>query len=238
MKFIIALLIALLIFLALKLIGFLLKYLSYRFARMGFLHHLRVVLGFIAWLFFIFWAMDYLFRNEFFFPYLLSVLILLVVGFLGWYLLRDLFAGIVFRVKYSLKKGTHIRAGEISGIIQSQHLTCLKIITDDGQMLRVPYSRINHEMIIERVQPGVLKGTVVHLLVDSSLSKYQVETLIHDTILNLPWSSLKEEPAIRFLQENEKEHRVVVTFYTLSAKHARLIEAALVEIPSVRMKAG
>ena len=235
MKIIIALLIALLIFLGLKTIGLLVKRLSHRHAGLDFLINLMVAVEFMVWLFFIFWAIDYLFREKFYYPYLVGALILIVIGFLGWFLLRDIFAGIIFRVKYNLKTGAHIRAGDISGNIKSLYLTCLKIRTDDGQLLRVPYSRINHELITELLHPDTLEENILRLQVDSSLSKPQAETLIRTTVMNTPWSNLKEEPTIKFLQENEKGYVVEVILFSLSAKHINYIETVLNKVPSLQV---
>lgn len=235
MKIIIAFLAALLVFLVMKAFHLLLKRLFYRFPGLGFLANVVVAMEFVVWLAYAFWVTYYLFREKFFYHYLFYALILIVAVLLGWFLLRDIFAGIVFKVKYNLKTGTHIRAGSYSGNIKSQHLTHLKIKTDDGQMIRIPFSRINHEVVTELSHPEALQEHKLRLRVDSSISKAQAENLIRTAVLNTAWSNPKEEPSIKFLQENEKGYVIEVMFFSMSTRHVQYIEIALKEVPSIQV---
>lgn len=235
MKIIIAFLAALLVFLVIKAIRFLLKRLFYRFPGLDFLTNVMVAVEFLVWIAYVFWVTYYLFREKFFYHYLFYALILIVGGLLAWFLLRDIFAGIVFKVKYNLKTGTHIRAGAYSGNIKSQHLTHLKIRTDDGQLIRIPFSRINHEVVTELSHPEALQEHKLRLQVDSSISKTQAENLIRTTLLNTAWSNQKEEPSIKFLQENEKGYVIEVMLFSLSPRHVKYIEMALKEVPYIQV---
>ncbi len=232
MKFIIAFLVATMFFLVLKLIRIGMKRLLNRYPGLNSIGNLLLAIELFLWLIYIFWATDFLFRDKFYYPYLVYSLMLIITGFVAWYLLRDIFAGIVFRVKHNLKRGSFIGAGDLSGQIKSQNLTYLKIVTGEGQLLRVPYSRIVHEVIIELTYPGALAEHMLHLQVDSSIGKTTAaEALIRTAILNTPWSNLKEEPTIKFLNENETGYFFEVTLLSINVKQIKFIEMALEEIP-------
>ncbi len=235
MKIVIAILAALLVFLILKAIAWGLKRLLDHYPGFRFNNNQFIVVELIVWIIFIFWSSDYLFLNKYYYHYLVYSLVFIVTGFLAWYLIRDIFAGIIFRLKHNLKAGMHIRAGDLSGRIKSQHLTFLKIKTADGQILRIPYPRINQEIISELTYTDALREHVLHIRVDSSLSMMDATNLIRTTILNAPWSNLNEEPLIKFLKENENGCVFEVMIYSMNANHLKFIEMAIDEVPSVKI---
>ncbi len=235
MKIIIAFLVASLVFLVLKTFSLGVKLLTNRFSRLNFILNLMVAIEFIVWLGFIFWALDFLLQRKFYYQYLVYALILIVTGFVTWFLLRDIFSGIIFRVKHNLKNNSFIRSGDISGQIISQKITYMEIKTDDGQLLRIPYSRIIHEVISELAYTGALEEHIFQLQVDSSFDKTNAESLIRTTVLNTPWSNLKEEPSIKFLKENEKGYVFEIRLFSINMKQMKFIEKALEENPSLQV---
>jgi len=178
---------------------------------------------------YIFWSMNYLFRDTFYYQHLVIAFMFIVSGFIAWYLINDIIAGIIFKVKYNLKAGTHIRTGNYSGAIKSHHLTYLQIRTDDGQLLHIPYSSINQEVISEVSHTESIKENTIRLQIDSSLNKPDAETLIRETILNSPWSNFKEEPSIKLLEKNEKGYIFEIVLFSMNLKHMQFIEMALDE---------
>ena len=236
MKIIIAFLIAALFFLVLKVIRLGLKSLSNRFTGVKFSDNLRITIELIIWLVYIFWAMEFLFKGKFFYPYLIYSLIVVVTGLVTWFLLKDIFAGIILMVRHNLKTGSYIRAGDFSGQIETHKLTYLKILTGDGQILRVPYSRIINEVITELAFPGTLAEHIIHLHVElSSGSAMMAESMIRNTVLNNPWSNLKEEPSISLMKENEEGYFFEITLLSINMKQMKYIEMAFEEIPSLHV---
>lgn len=235
MKFIIAFMIALLVFLMLKAVRIGIKRLAKRYPEWTFRITLLSAIEFIIWLSYIFWTTDYLFRGKFYYQYLVIALIFIVVGFFSWFLFRDIFAGVIFKVKHNLKSGAHIRLGELSGNIKSLHLTYIRIRTEDGQLLRIPYSRLNHEVISEVKNSEALAAHTILVQINHDISKSVAESRIRDTILNTPWSNLKEEPTIKFLKESENGNIFEIMLFSMSRKHLKFIEMALEKIPSVKV---
>jgi len=235
MKIIIALLVALAVFVLIKAAKIGLKRLATLYPGWNFRPNLLGAFGFIMWLVYIFWAMDYLLKDKFYYQYLVIALILIVAGFIAWYLINDIIAGIIFKVKHDLKAGTHIRTVNYSGLIISYHLTYIQIRMDDGQLIRVPYSRINQEVISEVAHSASEKKHTIHLQIDSSLNKADAETLIRQSILNSPWSNLKEEPSIKFLEETRNGNIFEVMLFSIDLEHIKFIEQALEENSALKV---
>jgi small-conductance mechanosensitive channel len=235
MKYIVVFLVALLVLVAMLLLRLGMKRLVNLYPRLNLRTNFLVSIEFIVWLVYIFWAVNHLFSEKFYFHYLVFAIIFIVFGFLSWFLFSDIIAGIVFKTKHNFKKGSHISAGEYSGQITSQRLTYLKLKTEDGQVMRVPYSRINHAVISEMTHTEALKEHSINLEISNETSKTKAETLIRDAILNSPWSNLNEEPSIKFLAENKKSYVFELMLFSTNLKHMKFIESALEKIPSAKV---
>ncbi len=228
--------VAALFFLSLKAGRIGIKRLSSLYSGLKFIDNLTMPIELIIWLGYIFWAVDFLFKKAFFYPYLIYILIIIVVSFLTWYLFKDIFAGIIFRIKHNLIPGSYIRAGEITGQIKSQQLTFMKIMTGDGQIIRMPYSMIILEAITELAYPGAPEEHTLHLIVDFSAGRTDdAESLIRTVILNSPWSNLKEDPIIKFLKENEQGYLFEVTLPSINRNQIKFIQLMLEETPAMQI---
>jgi hypothetical protein len=235
MNIFIVFLVAALLFLMIRAIRLGLKRLLNRYSGLEYLSNLKLVIELIIWLIYIVWATEYLFREKFFYQYLVYTMIFITTGFVAWFLLKDIFAGIIFRIRHNLKNDSYICAGELMGQIKSQHLTCLKLLTDNGHLLSIPYSRIIQEVITELAQASTSGDHVFHLKVDSSISKTNAESLIRNTLLNNPWSNLKEEPRLRFMEEDENGYIYEISFHPMNIKKMNFIRIAFENIPSLHI---
>jgi small-conductance mechanosensitive channel len=107
--------------------------------------------------------------------------------------------------------------------------------TEDGRVLRVPYSRINHAIISEMTQSEALREHAIRIEIKNEISKAESESLIRSVILNSPWSNLNEDPSIKFLKEDENSYFFELMLFSTSLKHMKFIEMALEKIPSAHI---
>jgi Mechanosensitive ion channel, beta-domain len=235
MKIIIVILVAILIFLGLWILKLGLKYLLNRYPRLDFVGDFLIIAESLIWLIFIFRSTSFLFREKFYYQYLVISLILIFLGFLTWFFIRDIFAGIIFRIRYNIKTGDYISSGNISGHIKSYHLTSINLLTADGLVLNIPYTRMINEVIAKKEFRGTPEEHKLQLQADLSLGRTNAEELIRTALLNAPWSNLKEEPAIRFIEENGKGYYFEITLYSVKMKNMKFIEMALDKIPSLNI---
>lgn len=235
MKFLVVFLVALLVFATMLLLRLGLKRLRSLYPRWNLRINILESFEFLIWLVFIFWAVDQLFSEKFYFHYLVFAIIFVVVGFLSWFLFSDIIAGIVFKTKHNFKTGSHISTGELSGQITSQRLTYIKLKTEDGRVLRVPFSKLNHAVISEMTHTEALKEHSINLEISNEMSKANAETIIRDAILNSPWSNLNEEPSIKFMAETEKSYVFELMLFSTSLKHMKFIETSLEKIQTAKV---
>ncbi len=231
MKIIIVILAATLIFMGVKIINLGLKYLLNRYPRMNILRTIFLFTEALVWLIFVFQATNYLFDEKFYYTYLVTGLIFIVLGLLTWFFIRDIFAGFIFRIKYNLKTGAYISAGKLNGQIKSQQLTSVKLKTDDGLTLYIPYTKLINEVITEKEFRTTPAEHILQFRVDLSQGRSNAEEMIRSALLTTPWSSLKEDPIIRFMKENEDGYFFEITLHSVKMEHLRFIEIALDKLP-------
>lgn len=230
MKIIIVILASAIIFLGIRIIKMGLKYLLSSHPRLDFLRNIMIISEFLIWIIFVFQSTYFLFNGKFFYQYLVFGLILILLGFLTWFFLRDIFAGFIFRIKYNLKAGAFISAGDLSGQIKSHQLTSVKLLTAEGLVLNIPYTRMINEVITEKGFRGTPEEHILQIEADLSVGRTNAEELIRTALLSSPWSNLKEEPAIRFIGENEKGYLFQIKLFSVKMKHVKLIETSLGKI--------
>lgn len=236
MKILIALVVAALFFLLLKVFRLAVKQLQHLYSGLKFADKIVIAVEFLLWLGYTFWAVYYLFRDKFYYHYLVYALILIVIVFMSWYLLRDIFAGMIFRIKHTLRNGSYIEAGDYSGQIKSQRLTCLEIITSDKRLLRVPYMKLVNGVISETAGRGPVEEQVIHVKIDESVGRGNAETFIRTALLNTPWSNLNEEPSIKYQREDKTGYFYDIILVSKNIKQLKNIEKSLEQIDSIQVK--
>lgn len=212
-----------------------LKRLLSRYPRWNIRANFLTAFEFIIWLSYVYWATDHLFREKFYFQYLIFAIIFIVAGFLSWFLLSDIIAGVVFKSKHNFKRGSFISTGPFKGKVIAQNITFIKLKTEDGQLLRIPYSKINQSVISEMPHTEASRKHILNLQISHEINKKEAESLIRLAIINSPWSNLKEEPAINFIKDDEESHQFEVMLFSTNLKHMKFIEIELEKIPGARI---
>ena len=235
MKIIIVIVFALLILTGLRILRIGLKYLSGRVEWINILDKPLTIIELLVWTIFLFQSLYYLLGEKFYYQYLLITLIIVLIGFISWFLLRDILAGFFFRIRFTLKPGAHISTSDQSGVIKSFGLTSIKLITGDGLSLNIPYSRIINDTITEKSFRGAPEEHILKLQADISLGRSKAEELIRLSLLNSPWTNPKEEPVIKFLEENEKGYIFQVKLFSIKEKNIRNIEKSIENFSSVHV---
>jgi small-conductance mechanosensitive channel len=233
MKVLIVLLVLVLVYLSLKGLGIGLKRLSGLRRGWNIRNGYVTSIAFFVWVLFVFWSLGYLFREKFFYPYLIISLIIILVIFLSWYLLNDVLAGVVFRIKHNLKEGAVLNAGKFSGQVKSIHLTHVSMRKEDGNIIRVPYARIIQEVVSEELTALPGKEQLIRIQVTPALTKPEAAALIRATILNNPWSPLNEEPYVRFVNEAEEGNVFEVAVSSFRMKQIQFIEREIENNPGM-----
>ncbi len=227
MKLIMVLIVGTAIFAFTAILKILLNKISQKYSSWNKLNKLFPAVGTVLWTGFVFWGTGILFREKQFYPYVVLVMGLIVVGLITWFFIRDVFAGALFRMQNDLNQDDYIKIGDLSGQFKSTRLTHLEIISDNGQKIKIPYTRLNQEIISDTSTPEGMEEFNIQLSIDKRFTKPEIEKRIKTELANSPWSSFKNPPVIKFKSEDGNTYKYEVQIYTLNQQHLRIVEKTL-----------
>lgn len=229
MKIVAVLLAGLTVFIGLKIIGIFLKKGIPRYPILKSVLRILPLIQIIIWFVFVFLASTTLFVDRSFYPYAMAGMLMIATILFVWFVLRDVFAGAIFRVQNDLNIGDYIKIGELSGQIKAIRLTHLEIITDNGQSLKIPNTRLNNSLISGMTTPEGMEEFTISLTLKNSLPTDKIEEKIKYEITNSAWCNYKNPPVIKLQNRNEEFVTFDVLVYTLNQKHLRIVEKMLKE---------
>lgn len=204
-----------------------LKKISFKYPGWKKVYRVYPIMVNIIWTVFVFWVTGLLFKDRIFYPYIVAGMVLLVVGLITWFYVRDVFAGALFKAQNDLNVGDYIKIGPISGQFKSSHLTYLEITSDNGQTIKIPNSRLNRDLISGTTTPEGMEEFNIRLLFDKQFTKPEIEEKIRYEIANSPWCNFKNPPVIKLKGEDDSSYTYDVMIYTLNHQHLSIVERTL-----------
>ncbi|MFC2119503.1 mechanosensitive ion channel domain-containing protein [Bacteroidota bacterium] len=136
---------------------------------------LAILVTIFFWFIFRFWG------GSDIFPIITTAITLILLILFGWFWGRDFIAGVILKSEGYFEKNKKIRLNNKSGRIIRTTFRYLEFETDDGETLRVPYSRISGEYF-SKLSPG---------------EKYESHTIIFE---------VKEATDTKTLRETVRKH--------------------------------
>jgi len=183
----------------------------------------------IFWLLFFSW---YTFR----FAEIMSLYAFVVIGILliliFWisrYLLKDLMAGMFFRVSGRFKEGEVIVHKKHKGAIKKFGIQSLVIESQEGQIIYIPYSKLMESLTIksESTEQSAAYTFLFNIL--CTLSQEDSIREIRSFLISLPWSSIQKIPMVIIREQSEDHYTVEVTIYPIEKAYAKKIEQVTLE---------
>lgn len=181
---------------------------------------------FAAWVLFALWAMHNIFAGEQFYPLLVAGSVLLVLVLFGWFVLRDTVAGVVFASKNPNILNNRIKINEMKGKVVRLGTTTLRLQTDAGELLSIPYSKLAGEAIAEHAREDIADRFSVLLDVGEGSDPEEVRQVLARELVLLPWVNHRQSHGARIVQRDGGK-RVEVSFHCLNREHAARIEERL-----------
>jgi len=174
-----------------------------------------------------FWFIYRFFIDSDLLPIIVAIVALIFLGLFGWHWGRDFIAGIILKSENYFEKNKKIRLNNQSGKIIKTTLRYLEFETDEGEAIRVPYSKISGEYF-SKLSPGEkYESHLITLQVEkTSDTKTLLETL-RKNIYNSPWYLARKEPVIEILSSDSGGYKINLNIYSLNYSHTELIRQDL-----------
>lgn len=180
------------------------------------------VLEFLLWILLIYKIINYYFSDKTYFSIIIIGIIIISIIIISFFILKDFTAGLILRTEYGLSKGVNISTKDFSGkIIKTSYLNA-EILTDKQEIIKVPYSKINGEIIKIPIEGDLLNKYEFEIKYSNKNSIDESKKIIYNKILIKPWIIPTKKPEIIFIKTDENIHYFKIYLFCLNEEHARL----------------
>ncbi len=179
---------------------------------------------FILWTAFIFWAVQEIFRDKFYFTTIITGIVIIVMIIFGYYVLRDFAAGMVLKAEYIMKKGKLIKIGNTLGTITNPTYLSLELETNEHEKIKIPYSKISGEKIIMPNPTESLKKFVFNINVQRKINIISTKKQLEKKLLNTVWTAVTKKPDIKLIKENLETYDFKIIIFAQNENHAERIK--------------
>jgi small-conductance mechanosensitive channel len=176
----------------------------------------------------IFWITFRIFRDSEALPIITSVVAIILLGLLGWFWGRDFVAGIILKSENYFERNEKIQLNNKSGRIIKTTLRYLEFETDDGETIRVPYSKISSDYFSKLSPDEKYESHLITLNVNEIADTKALRESLKKNIYNSPWYLAAKEPVIEIISSAEAGYKINLNVYTINSSHADLIRQELV----------
>ena len=174
-----------------------------------------------------FWILFRIFKDSDLLPIIMIIVALIFVSLFGWLWGRDFIAGIILKSENYFEKNKKIRLNNKTGKIVKTSMRYLEFETDEGEAVRVPYSRITGEYFT-KLSPGEkYESHLIILQVNEEVDTKSLRETVRKYIFNSPWYLVRKEPVIEILSSDAGGYKINLNIYSLNSSHADLIRQDL-----------
>ncbi len=176
------------------------------------------------WLVFIAWSLHFFAKKNIAVGIGLFIVLLVIALWASFYYLKDYLAGIVFRTGNDISVNEYIEVNGTAGKITAMKNRLLTLENEQGTVVQFPYSKLVGAEIKKEEHAETISGHTFQLNIPKN--KPLIETIgeLKNAAINLPWASLKKNPQIKPLQQDEQFYLIELTIFSLEKKFFYNIE--------------
>lgn len=169
----------------------------------------------------------YLFQGETFYNLIITISVVIISVLIGWFFIKDFIAGIIFKIQNTYTKGDYLQIGDLSGQLESMLLTHISVLTKDGRILKVPYSKVSNEIILERTKKKTYEDFTFTLSTNKKENIKNTENAIHNLLLASPWLVNNSQLSVTFVEEIENNYKFEIQVQVRNSNHLENLKEGL-----------
>lgn len=229
MNLLITLVLGLAVFVLLRtLSGYIRVFAPKRPFRMGLLRIFPLI-ELLFWLWYAFWSARQLFGHTEWYSGIWAAMILLSLISLAWYIFRDFLAGVILRTENALEPGQMINSQDIRGQIRKIGYRSLELESQDGSIIKVPYSLLSKQVLgIDRaLDKG--QGQVMAIIIPAQSNAEIIREMLYSRILEMPWIAPGKEIDVRIKRMDSESYKAEIHFYAVNPELSLKTEEVLLQ---------
>ena len=178
----------------------------------------------VIWLIFIIWSIRHLIQNDLWTSIGVMLILVVVLVFVSWFVLRDYLAGVVIKSDGSIKVNDWIRVKNVEGRVTKMGLRSMIVTADSGETVNLPYSAISGEISSKPNPSEDLMSNTFHIKIGRESDAEATIKHIRKGILNAPWSSISRFPEIKLLEDTRDFFQFEITVYSIKVVYFQKIK--------------
>lgn len=179
------------------------------------------------WILYLFWILPYFYQKNIIYAIGLSILILLIMFWLGKFSIREIIAGYLIRNNKDLELRAHIQLNNRLLHIEKFHSTYLEGKLETGDSIYIRYSDFYKGNWIRIIENETIFSKTIKIIISSEENSDKVTDAIRSYLISEPYSAIKKKSEIIKTGENNEGSIFSITFYTLDLQHITHIESKL-----------
>jgi small-conductance mechanosensitive channel len=138
--------------------------------------------------------------------------------------MKDLVAGIIFRVSGKFREGEVIIHDSMKGTIKNFRIQSIEIETFDGKVIYIPYGKLIDSTTVKHESTDKSAAYSFTFLAPDELSAEEITDTIRQFLVSLPWSSSRKRPVATIREHASGKFTVEVTVYPIEKAFGKKIE--------------
>lgn len=173
----------------------------------------------MAWLLFVLTAIPLIFKDKLFYSVGILMVLIVTVGWLSWFFVRDFTAGIMLRSSRSFELGDRLKIQEFEGILRRVGHFSITLESDDGKSTVIPFSTMSNTMLTKIGAGTLLKSRTFRLEIERKKTSENMTDTIRQLALTAPWTSITHQPQVKFIAENKDLTTYEVTVFGIEENY-------------------
>jgi len=180
----------------------------------------------IAWILFGIWAVRTIVPEEVYATTFIAVVLSMFVLLFGWFVLRDLVAGIVFSGRHPALRGVHIEASGFSGKVIHAGLLGIQLRGEAGETIFLPYSTLARASVAVHPPERTADEFRLQVAIPGEANGEEAADLLRRQMLLSPWVNAERPPTVQVSGSGEVRIAEVL-YHCLNEEHALHVEELL-----------
>ena len=185
------------------------------------------LIALVAWVLLLFWVIYFLFYEKSYYNFIVFALIVLIFLSVSWFFVKDFIAGVAFKVQNNYSSGDIVQFGNVSGKLDTLHLTHVSIYTNEGRLVKIPYSRLSNEIVSQKSAGGSLGREQFVLKVRKKQGVDELKEKLNNLLLNSPWRVSSRMPSVKLKAESEDFFEFEIQLEARNEKHLNYVVSFL-----------
>lgn len=182
------------------------------------------IIQLLVWTIYFVLAINHIWVSNLFFGIGFFLIFMVLAVWVSWYAFRDFIAGTIFKFNNHFNNNESIRYGDIHGRVIKQGARYIILENEHGEQTYIPYSKLTGEVIIKTHPAENILHHRFRIDLPNYLDADHTMTEIKNSIMKLPWVSIKKEPNVKIIQMDDQLTTFEITIFSPDQRYFYLIE--------------